>query len=270
MRPDAELRDDLPREVRRQKTTQLLDAAADATGADRELLIDEVILANVGVARTMARRYGGRGVPVEDLEQVAYLALVRAAHRFDHDRADDFLTFAVPTIRGELKRWFRDRAWTVRPPRSLQELQLAILKHLGTDGADPDAKPAEIARALGVTEAEVTEALSVRGCFAPASLDAPAAGDDGSTPLGTLLPAYDTELGTIEVRLALEQALAHLTPRERLIVRLRFNEDMTQAEIGEIIGVTQMQVSRILQKVLVKLREILADDPMSRGETWGL
>jgi len=268
---DTSLRDDLPREIRRQKTTELLDAAADATGADRERLIDEVILANVGVARTMARRYGGRGVPVEDLEQVAYLALVRAAHKFDHDRADDFLTFAVPTIRGELKRWFRDRAWTVRPPRSLQELQLAILKHLGTDAAGgPDAKPAAIALALGVSEAEVSEALSVRGCFAPTSLDAPTAGDDGTTPLGNLLPAYDTELATIEVRLALEQALAHLTPRERLIVRLRFNEDMTQAEIGEIIGVTQMQVSRILQKVLVKLREVLSDDPMSRGETWGL
>jgi RNA polymerase sigma-B factor len=271
MRTDSRLRDELPRDVRRQETTRLLDEAAAATpGAERDGLIEEVVLANVGVARTMAHRYAGRGVPVEDLEQVAYLALVRAAHKFDPERAEDFLVFAVPTIRGELKRWFRDRAWTVRPPRSIQELQLAILKYLGSAETATEQEPATIAQALGVTPKEVTEAMSARGCFTPSSLDAPTSGDDGSTPLGNLLPDYDDAFATIEVRLALEQALSNLTPRERLIVRLRFNEDMTQAEIGEIIGVTQMQVSRILQKVLVKLREVLADDPMSRGETWGL
>lgn len=270
MRTDGSLRDELPRDVRRQETTRLLDEAAATSGAERERLIEEVVLANLGVARTMAHRYAGRGVPVEDLEQVAYLALVRAAHKFDPERAEDFLVFAAPTIRGELKRWFRDRAWTVRPPRSIQELQLAILRHLGSAEAGAAPNPATIASALGVTPEEVTEAMSAHGCFTPASLDAPTSGEDGSTPLGNLLPDHDDAFATIEVRIALEQALSNLTPRERLIVRLRFDEDMTQAEIGEIIGVTQMQVSRILQKVLVTLREVLADDPMSRGETWGL
>ena len=263
MSTNATLQQDLPRETRRRETTRLLEEAAVATGDTRSALLDEVILINTSVARAIAARYANRGIALEDLEQVAYLALVRAAHKFDGRLAEDFLVYAVPTIRGEVKRYFRDHGWTVRPPRRVQELQAEVMRSESTD-------PAELAAALGVTEAEVTEAQMLKGCFSPLSLDAPVNTDSDAASLGDLLADEDPEHSASEARLMLGPALSALTDRERLIVRLRFNEDMTQAEIGEIIGVTQMQVSRILQKVLVKLREVLADDPMSRGETWGL
>jgi RNA polymerase sigma-B factor len=266
------LRDDVPRELRQQETARLFAEAAEAPESRRSELIGQIILLNTGVARSLARRYARRGVPLDDLEQVAYTALVRAAHKFDATVADDFLTYAVPTIRGELKRWFRDHGWMVRPPRSLQELQAAAAQvrdeAAATGGAEPRSE--EIAEVLGVTQRQVDEALAIRGCFTPTSLDAPTeAVEDGAT-LGDLLPTFDDDLAAIEVRLMLEQALANLTPRERLIVRLRFNEEMSQKEIGEVIGVTQMQVSRLLSKVLRRLRDLLQDDPMARGEAWAL
>jgi RNA polymerase sigma-B factor len=265
------LREELPREQRQLETRRLIALAHEADGPAREELLDQVVLVNTGVARSLARRYTHRGVPLEDLEQVAYTALVRAARKFDPEVADDFLTFAVPTIRGELKRWFRDHGWMVRPPRSLQELQAAAMKVRDESSArGEELRSAQIAAVLGATEGEVDEALAIRGCFSPASLDAPTeAVADGAT-LADLLPIEDDDLAAIEVRLMLEQALANLTPRERLIVRLRFNEEMSQKEIGEVIGVTQMQVSRLLGKVLRRLRELLEDDPMARGEAWDL
>lgn len=257
-------------DTRRAETARLLRAAAGETGEARDDLIDQVVVINTGVARSIARGYAGRGVPLEDLEQVACLALVRAAQRFDAAKADDFLSYAVPTIRGEIKRWFRDNGWGVRPPRRLQELQAAANRVRNESAArGAVASTASIAKALGVDEREVGEALSLHGCFAPASLDAPVQADHDLS-VGDLLPAYDDELAAIEVRLMLEQALATLTKRERLIVRLRFNEELTQKEIAELIGVTQMQVSRILARVMVRLRELLSDDPMARGESWSL
>jgi RNA polymerase sigma-B factor len=265
------LREELPRDQRQHETARLLSEAHQATGPERDELLAQVILINTGVARSLARRYARRGVPLEDLEQVAYTALVRAAHKFDTSVAADFLTYAVPTIRGELKRWFRDHGWMVRPPRSLQELQSAAMQIREEASAHgEEVRSAQIAKVLGVSEGEVDEALAIRGCFTPASLDAPTEGADDGASLGDLLPTYDDDLAAIEVRLMLERALANLTPRERLIVRLRFNEEMSQKEIGEVIGVTQMQVSRLLSKVLRQLRELLADDPMARGEGWAL
>jgi RNA polymerase sigma-B factor len=259
---NATLNQDLPREVRRQRTTRLFAEAATSTGEDRQQLIEEVIVANTSVARTIAQRYAGRGIPVADLEQVAYVALVRAAHKFDGAKAEDFLVFAVPTIRGEIKRWFRDHGWTVRPPRRLQELQAAVLR--AKEELDGEATAADIAARLGVPEQEVAEALAVRGCFAPSSLDAPVEASTGEgLSLADLLPGEDGGLGAAEDRLVLEQALAKLTSRERLIVHLRFVEDRTQAEIGEVIGVTQMQVSRILSKVLKTLRSQLRDSGLA-------
>jgi len=265
------LREELPRDQRQRETHRLIAAARQATGPERDELLGQVVLVNTGVARSLARRYARRGVPLDDLEQVAYTALVRAANKFDPEVADDFLTFAVPTIRGEIKRWFRDHGWMVRPPRSLQELQAAAMQVRDEASAHGDELRSEqIAEVLGVSEREVDEALAIRGCFSPTSLDAPTETVEEGASLADLLPTYDDDLAAIEVRLMLEQALANLTPRERLIVRLRFNEEMSQKEIGEVIGVTQMQVSRLLGKVLRRLRELLEDDPMSRGEIWTL
>jgi RNA polymerase sigma-B factor len=247
MSPNATLQQDLPRETRRRETTRLLEEAAAATGDARTALIDEVIIINTSVARAIAARYANRGISLEDLEQVAYLALVRAAHKYDGRLAEDFLVYAVPTIRGEVKRYFRDHGWTVRPPRRVQELQAEVMRSESSD-------PAELARTLGVSEAEVTEAQQLKGCFSPLSLDAPVNTDSDAASLGDLLAGEDPEHSASEARLMLAPALRSLTERERLIVRLRFVEDLTQEEIGERIGVTQMQVSRLLKKVMVKLR----------------
>lgn len=256
---------ELPRDVRRQRTAELFRLAADAEGEEREQLIDEVIVTNTSVARTIAKRYANRGVPLDDLEQVACLALVRAARRFDGDRAEDFLVYAVPTIRGELKRWFRDHGWTVRPPRRLQELQADVLRAREevAETADGEADSAEIAAHLGLDRAEVDEALSVRGCFAPTSLDAPVDAEGGGVPLGELLSSGEEAVERAEDRVILHHALRRLTPRERLIVKLRFADDLTQGEIGERIGVTQMQVSRLLSKVMATLRAELAETPLA-------
>lgn len=255
MSTNATLLQDLPRETRRRETTRLLLEAAEATGAERNAIIDEVIVINTSVARAIASRYANRGIALEDLEQVAYVALVRAAHKFDGRLAEDFLVYAVPTIRGEVKRYFRDHGWTVRPPRRVQELQADVMRM-----SEETTDAAELAQTLGVTEAEVQEAQMLKGCFSPLSLDAPVNAESDAASLGELLAGEDAEHSASEARLMLAPALHSLTERERLIVRLRFVEDLTQEEIGERIGVTQMQVSRLLKKVMTKLREQLGVD----------
>ncbi|TQL68925.1 RNA polymerase sigma-B factor [Nocardioides albertanoniae] len=251
---------DMPRAERQELTSELLERADHTEGEERDDLVGEVILLNAVVARSIARRYAGRGIAQADLEQVAYVALVRAAKGFHPDRADDFLTYAVPTIRGEVKRWFRDHGWTVRPPRPVQELQGTLLRIGSERGSLPVSELAEVAH---VPEQRVREALDARGCFTPTSLDAPlrAGGqsDSGGATIGDMLPDVDGSLASCETRLALEQAVHTLCPRDQQVVRLRFLEDHSQAEIGEAIGVTQTQVSRILARVLEELRGTLAD-----------
>ena len=260
----ATLHQDVPRETRRRETNRLLDQASDACRSqEREALIEQVILVNTGVARSIARRYQGRGIPLEDLEQVAYVALVRAARKFDGDKAEDFLTYAVPTIRGEIKRHFRDLGWTVRPPRRVQELQTSVMRTRESLREKAGRTPTclEIAEELGVTEKDVIEALGAEGCFTPLSLDAPVgSAEPDSAALGDLLPEFDSGLAVAEARALLAPALAALTPRERLIVRLRFVDDLTQEEIGQRIGVTQMQVSRLLSGILTKLRAAIVQE----------
>ncbi|GGR64612.1 RNA polymerase sigma-B factor [Nocardioides luteus] len=250
---------DLPRAERQQLTSELLESAHLAEGDERDRLLEEVILLNAAVARSIAHRYTGRGIPRADLEQVAYMALVRAAKSFHPDRADDFLTYAVPTIRGEVKRWFRDHGWTVRPPRPIQELQSTLLKIGSERGNLPTSELAEI---VAMPEKKVREALDARGCFTPSSLDAPLRAVDGQSSeatIGDMLPGIDGGLSDCETRLALEQAISSLSPRDQLVVRLRFIEDRSQAEIGETIGVTQTQVSRILTRIVDELRAQLED-----------
>lgn len=246
---------DLPRAERQRLTSELLAKAHHADGKEQERLLEEVILLNAAVARSIAHRYNGRGIPRTDLEQVAYMALVRAAKSFHPDRADDFLTYAVPTIRGEVKRWFRDHGWTVRPPRPIQELQSTLLRIGSERGNLPTSELAEIA---DVPEQKVREALDARGCFTPTSLDAPLRAGDGQSSgeatIGDMLPGIDGGLADCETRLALEQAINTLNKRDQLVVRLRYLEDRSQAEIGETIGVTQTQVSRILTRIIDELR----------------
>jgi len=246
------------------RTQQLLDelrAAPDDETARR--LRDAVVELNLCVARSLAHRYRDRGLDVEDLEQVAYLALVKAAHRFDPEAGHDFLSYAVPTIRGELRRHFRDVGWVVRPPRRIQELQGRIAE-VQVDltcrlGRSPRA--GELADELNERRSDVEEALGAEGCFVPASLDR-TVGEHGTTSVGDLLCCQDDEQGRAEARIVLAPLVQRLNERDRRILRLRYFEDRTQREIGEDIGVTQMQVSRLLSRILDDLREAL-DGPVA-------
>ena len=248
------------RELRHADTNRLLREAATVTNpVERRRLVDEAVLLNLEVARTIARRFRNRGVPDDDLEQIACMALVRAAQGFDPAKADDFLTYAIPTIRGEVKRYFRDHAWTVRPPRRVQEVQAALL----SSGLDLALDPNELASRLDLPVDDVREALGARGCFHTRPLDAPLAGR-GSMSILDLLPGQEGGLDAVEARLILRTLTRELEPRERLILYLRFVEDRTQQEIGDEIGVTQMQVSRLLAGILARMRERLPDGSSGR------
>ncbi|NYD42649.1 sigma-70 family RNA polymerase sigma factor [Nocardioides panaciterrulae] len=253
----------LPRERRIRLTAELLQQAADTRdAARREEILDRVVLMNMGVARTIAHRYGQRGVPSEDLEQVAYLALTRAARHFDVSMHHDFLSYAVPTVRGEIRKYFRDLGWFVRPPRRVQETQskvVAARDSLSTAGGRP-VTAAEIAEKLGEDVATVEEALAAQGCFTPTSLDLPV--HDGATAtLGDeLTDSVVDGLGAAEARVVLAPLMRRLSDRDRRIVCLRFFVDRTQQEIAEEIGVTQMQVSRLLARILRDLRRMIEEE----------
>jgi RNA polymerase sigma-B factor len=245
------------------RTRDLLD---DLTAThDRSDVEEELICLNLGVARDIARRYHGRGIAADDLEQVAYVGLVKAVQHFDPAKGGEFLSFAVPTIRGELRRWFRDAGWTVRPPRSVQELQARISRaesELAHDLGRPPG-PAEIAEDLDEDEIAVRRAMAVNGCFRPASLDAPVAGEEeAGSDLARTLGGPDPGFEQVDARVALQPLLRDLDDRERLMIRMRFVEGATQSEIGEQMGVTQTQVSRLMSALLTRLRHELEEEPV--------
>ena len=252
----------LSREERRTFTAAAFLAASETLDdAERADLLDQVVIANLGMARTIASRYRSRGIPIEDLEQVASAALVRAVRRFDLTLASDFLAFAVPSIRGEVRRYFRDNGWTVRPPRRVQELQPRVLDardRLRSENGAP-CTSGVIAEALDVPEEDVAEALRAEGCFAPSSLDV-TLHPGGSTSVGDAIA--DTrggeELAAAEARVMLRPLVRQLSERDRALVKLRFVDERTQQEIGDELGVTQTQVSRMLTRVLADLRGSLS------------
>ncbi|MPZ94912.1 MAG: sigma-70 family RNA polymerase sigma factor [Propionibacteriales bacterium] len=244
---------------RRQVTEAAFDRIRRREDPDiRHRALEQVVLANLGVARSLAAAHRDKGIPREDLEQVAYAALVAAADRFRPEEGRDFLAFAVPTIRGELKRHFRDCGWTVRPPRRVQEIQLRVLaaRDLLAKSLDRPPTASELAQALGESEHHVTEALRLDGCFAPSSLDLPLG--SGTATRGDLLP--DTGIDdqeAAEARVMLGPAVRDLGERDRYVVRLRYFDGLTQQEIGNELGVSQTQVSRILGRITRELRECL-------------
>ena len=234
-------------------------AALPAGHPSRPALRDRTIEAWMPLARHLSNRYAGRGEPSDDLFQVAVVGLIKAVDRFEADRGVEFAGFAIPTIVGELKRHFRDRTWSIRVPRRLQELRLAItganttLSH--TLGRSPTV--ADIAVHLGVTEEEVLEGLEGARAYNATSLSTPV-GADGQTELGETLGGEDSAYEVAETRIALAPAMAALTEREQKIITLRFYGNLTQSQIAEQIGISQMHVSRLLTKALAKLRTELA------------
>ena len=249
---------------RDQRTHDLLAEASNAQSADcRRRLQDEVIEVNVPVASSVAHRFQGRGLESADLEQVACLGLVKAVRRYDSERGVPFLSFAVPTIRGEIKRHFRDHVWAVRPPRRLQELradipgaQERLSAHLRRSPT-----PTELAEHLGVEVDHVVEVLSAGMHFHAVSLDQPtdvSGGSLPSTPLHELIGSHDGDFSRTETRIDLSAAVSSLPERDRQILEWRITEQRTQREIATELGLSQMQVSRLLRGILTRLREQLS------------
>ncbi|MGH2808297.1 MAG: RNA polymerase sigma factor SigF [Actinomycetota bacterium] len=224
----------------------------------REKLVDQ----HIGLVEFLARRFRNRGEPLEDLVQVGTIGLLKAIERFDLDREVEFSTYATPTIVGELKRHFRDKGWAVRVPRRLQELHLELSKTVSNLGHDLGRSPtvAEIAEAASITEEEVLEGLEIAQAYNFTSLDAPIDSDDGgSTSFADQLGAEDEHLENLEYRASLAPEMAKLPEREQRIVYLRFFKGLTQSEIADRLGISQMHVSRLLNRTLAQLREALED-----------
>ena len=219
----------------------------------------QLIERHLPLARMLARRYVRCSEPLDDLEQVASIGLLHAVDRFDPGRGTPFATFAVPTILGELKRHFRDRTWAVRVPRELRDASTAVERTRDVLAAElgRSPSPAEVAEAAGLSVEQVVEAGEAVLAYRSDSLDRPVFGDDeeGSLTVGDRIGSGDPELRRAEDAILLDQlAAAALTLRDREVVRLRFREDLLQREIADRIGVSQMQISRILRDALGRLR----------------
>ncbi|HNM84877.1 MAG: RNA polymerase sigma factor SigF [Mycobacterium sp.] len=220
---------------------------------------DRIVERCLPLADHIARRFDGRGEPRDDLVQVARVGLVNAVIRFDVDAGSDFVSFAVPTIMGEVRRHFRDNSWSVKVPRRLKELHL----RLGTATAELSQRlgraptASELAEELEMDRDEVVEGLVAGSSYNTLSIDSGSGGDDEAPAIADTLGDVDLALDQIENREALRPLLESLSERERTVLVLRFFENMTQTQIAERVGVSQMHVSRLLARALARLRDQL-------------
>jgi RNA polymerase sigma-B factor len=212
-----------------------------------------------GLGLAIAADYSGRGVEDDDLRQIALLGILKAVERYDPERGIPFSSFASRTVNGEIKRWFRDRTWTVRPPRSAQERHLEVRKVTERLAHELGRAPtvSEIGKAINATDDEVLEALEASGAYRGASLDAPrgTTAEGESRTLADTLGDRESGFGLTETKMLVANLLERLPEREATILRLRFFEELTQSEIAEQVGISQMHVSRLLRRTLLQLRE---------------
>ncbi|TIC84119.1 RNA polymerase sigma factor SigF [Nocardioides sp. GY 10127] len=239
---------------------RLLDP--DASQAERDTVRDELVQLHLPLVEHCARRFRNRGEPFEDLVQVGTIGLIKSVDRFDTDRGVEFSTYATPTIIGEIKRYFRDKGWAIRVPRRLQELRMQIgtaTAELTQDlGRSPTAS--ELATHLDCSVEEIVEGIESSNAYSTLSLDAGDDTEDGAPSMLDALGEEDVNIAQVEVRESLKPLLDQLDPREKKILLLRFFRNMTQSQIAAEIGVSQMHVSRLLNRTLTHLRESLADD----------
>ncbi len=259
-RPPNAVRDsDISTSTLLERLGELSEQDADAFER-RQQLCNQIIERTLPVADRLAAHYGGRGVPMDDLRQVARTALVQAMRRFHGAGENSFLAYAVPSIRGELKRYFRDMGWMVRPPRRIQEARLAINEVQNelsnTLGRDPNVE--ELAEVTGLDPDTVTDARGADHCYRPESLDRPRGDDGRAATVGDGTGDEDPGFDQAEARVLIQPLLAQLPPRDRKLIILRFFKGMTQSEVGKRIGISQMQVSRVESRILRGFRDALA------------
>ena len=231
---------------------------------------EELVMSHMNLVRFLANKFKNRGEPIDDLMQVGYLGLLKAIDRFDPSRGLEFTTFATPTIMGEIKRHFRDKGWSVRVPRRLQELSAKVTQATEalTTELQRSPKVEEIAEYLEVSVDEVLEAMESSSAYSSVSLEAPTGSSEDDAP--SILDRYasnDDDLDFTDDRLILEEAMESFSPRERQILEMRFKEGKTQVEIAEKLGISQVQVSRLLRKTLKKIQDkIDPEGVMSKSE----
>ena len=219
---------------------------------------DELVELHLPLVDHCARRFLNRGEPLDDLVQVGTIGLIKSIDRFDTDRGVEFSTYATPTIIGEIKRYFRDKGWAIRVPRRLQELRISISGVTGelSQQLGRSPTPGEIAARLAITVEEVLEGIESSNAYATLSLDA-GDSDEGTASMLDTMGELDESLEHVEIRESIRPLLEALPPREKRILLLRFFRGLTQSQIAEEIGVSQMHVSRLLNRTLEQLRENL-------------
>ncbi len=241
----------------------LFEAYRAADPVDQLSFRARLVEQHIGLVEFLARRFRNRGEPLEDLVQVGTIGLLKAIERFDLEREVEFSPYATPTIVGELKRHFRDKGWAVRVPRRLQELHLELTKVVGHLGQDLGRSPtvAEIAHTMNTTEETVLEGLEIAQAYNFTSLDAPIDTDEGgTTSFADQLGEDDEHLENLEYRASLAPEMAKLPERERRILYLRFFKGLTQSEIADKLEISQMHVSRLLNRTLATLRHALEEE----------
>jgi RNA polymerase sigma-B factor len=225
---------------------------------ERAELRNHLVRMHLPLVEHLARRFRNRGEPLDDLTQVATIGLIKSVDRFDPDRGVEFSTYATPTVVGEIKRHFRDKGWAVRVPRRLQELRLALTSATAELSQRHGRAPTvhELAERLAISEEEVLEGLESANAYSTLSLDVPDT-DDESPAVADTLGAEDDALEGVEYRESLKPLLEELPPREKKILLLRFFGNMTQSQIAQEVGISQMHVSRLLARTLAQLRDRL-------------
>ncbi|MFE6130399.1 SigB/SigF/SigG family RNA polymerase sigma factor [Streptomyces sp. NPDC056437] len=246
-------------------------ATLDEGTAEYAYARNTLVELNLSLVKFAATRFRNRAEPMEDIIQVGTIGLIKAINRFDTGRGVEFACFALPTIVGEMKRFFRDTSWAVRVPRRLQELRIDLAKAVDVMEQDLGRRPttAELAERLDVTEEEIVEGERASNGYVARSLDVPANEDDGTA--GTLtrsLGCEDRSYDIVDCLESLKPLIAALDERDRLVLSLRFGDELTQSEIGDRLGLSQMHVSRLLARILAALRAgLLSDEPPADGPT---
>jgi RNA polymerase sigma-B factor len=251
-------------EATRQRSAELFAQlrADSATEPDRDEAREALVHLHLPLVEHCARRFRNRGEPFEDLVQVGTIGLLKSIDRFDLERAVEFSTYATPTIIGEIKRYFRDKGWAIRVPRRLQELRMQI----GSVSAELTQKlgrsptPRELAELIGCSVEEILEGIESSNAYSTLSLDATDNDEDGSASMLDAIGVDDENLEHVEIRESIKPLLDRLDAREKRILLLRFFRNMTQSQIAEEIGVSQMHVSRLLTRTLEQLRTSLEVD----------
>jgi RNA polymerase sigma-B factor len=248
----------------RTRSAELFAVLRDGASGEaaRAVARDDLVHLHLSLVEHCARRFRNRGEPFEDLVQVGTIGLIKAVDRFETDRGVEFSTYATPTVIGEIKRHFRDKGWAIRVPRRLQELRMQIGSATGelTQKLGRSPTPRELAEVIGCTVEEIMEGIESAHAYATLSLDASDDNDEGPPAMLATLGMEDSSIEHVEIRESIKPLLEGLGEREKRILLLRFFKNMTQSQIAEEIGVSQMHVSRLLTRTLAQLRTSLEAD----------